>query len=185
MEIPTQQMITPQLGSGERLLWSGRPQSGILIRSSDIFMIPFSLLWGGFAIFWEASVFKSGAPFFFLIFGSFFVVMGIYLMIGRFFIDAWQRGKTYYGLTNQRIIIISGLFNKTVKSLNLKTLTDVSLKETQTGKGTITFGAINPMFSWFGGGSWPGMSHNMPPNFEMIERAREVYEMIRHAQESK
>jgi hypothetical protein len=148
-------------------------------------MIPFSLLWGGFAIFWEVSVFRSDAPFFFLIFGSFFVVMGIYMIIGRFFIDAWQRNKTYYGLTNQRIIIISGLLSKNVKSLNLRTLTDLSLKETRGGKGTITFGATNPMFAWFGGCAWPGMGHMIPPSFEMIDRPREVYDSIRIAQESK
>jgi len=57
--------LRPNLSSGEKLIWTGKPKTGIVFRSSDAFMIPFSLLWGGFALFWETSVVATGAPFFF------------------------------------------------------------------------------------------------------------------------
>lgn len=38
------------LDGREKLPWTGQPKSGMVFRSADIFLIPFSLLWCGFAI---------------------------------------------------------------------------------------------------------------------------------------
>ena len=129
MNFDATQVIQSELESGERLLWAGQPIQGIKLRGSDVFMIPFSFLWGGFAIFWEYSVIQNDAPFFFILFGIPFVLVGVYIMFGRFFIEAKQRSKTFYGLSNERVVIASGLLRKKVRSLNLRTLTDVSLSE--------------------------------------------------------
>lgn len=171
-----------ELGSGERILWSGRPKTGLTLRSSDVFLIPFSLLWGGFAIFWEFGAISSGAPFFFWIWGSFFVLVGLYFIVGRFFVDAQQRAKTYYALTNERIIIISGLFNRNIKSLNVKTLSDISLNKNRDGSGTITFGPTSPLGSMYAGNWWPGTGRYTSPCFELINDAKEVYDRIRSVQ---
>ena len=176
------QPVQSQLGPNEQLLWFGQPRSGITFRASDIFMVPFSLLWGGFAIFWETAVVTSDGPFFFKLWGIPFVIVGLYMIFGRFIIDAKQRDKTCYGVTNERVIIVSGLFSKKVKSLNLRTLSDISIDEKSDGSGTITFGPSHPASQWYSGARFPGGSQQFAPAFEMIPNAKNVYEMIRTAQ---
>jgi hypothetical protein len=116
------------------------------------------------------------------LFGLPFVVVGLYLIFGRFIVDSQQRKKTFYGLTKQRIIIISGVFSHKVESLDLKTLTNISMDEKSDGSGTINFGQKLP-FWWFAGMSWPGMP-KPGPLLEMVDNAKDVYEKIRKAQAS-
>ena len=85
IQIP-ENTLTQSLDGGERLLWLGQPRSGIRLRAQDAFLIPFSLLWGGFAIFWElmALTATSKAPgpvaVVFPLFGLPFVFVGLYLI---------------------------------------------------------------------------------------------------------
>jgi Bacterial PH domain len=157
-------ILNPQLNSGERLLWSGQPRGGIRLRGQDAMLIPFSLLWGGFAIFWECMALiatkKAPGPIgvVFPLFGLPFVGVGLYLIFGRFFVDAKVRARTFYGVTNERIIIINGFFSQQTKSLQLRTLTDVSLTQRPDGSGTISFGPA-PFHGWFFPGrllAWSG-----------------------------
>jgi hypothetical protein len=148
----------------------------------DGFLIPFSIMWGAFVIFWEVSVIAGGAPPFFAIWGVPFVLIGLYLMFGRFWVDARQRAATVYGVTTERVIIVSGVFARRVKSLSIDTLTDVSLTERADAGGAITFGSIPFMHWWYVGAGWPAFGPQTVPTFELAEGAREVYEIIRMAQ---
>lgn len=177
-------ILTPHLDPGERLLWAGQPRAGIRLRGQDAYLIPFSILWCGFAIFWEASVIHTGAPLFFMLWGVPFVVAGLYIVVGRFIVDARSRERTYYGVTSERILILNGLFSQQTKSLQLRTLTDVSLTQRGDGSGTITFGPAHSMSAVFPAGAWPGAGRYSPPSFDLIERAKEVYDVIRNAQRS-
>lgn len=40
----------PYLAGGEYIIWQGRPEKGGLFTRQEMFMIPFSLVWCGFAI---------------------------------------------------------------------------------------------------------------------------------------
>lgn len=165
-----------EVARGETLLWSGIPRQGVFLRSTDVFQIPFSLLWAGFAVFWEATVLSSPAPGFFAFWGIPFVIMGIYITIGRFFFDAYRRRRTTYALTSKRVVIRSGT---TTQSLDLASLATISLKEHRSGRGTIAFGS-SPFPTPFASSSWPGMKG--PPEFDQIPDARSVYDRIREAQ---
>ena len=96
-----------------------------------------------------------------------------------------MRAGTFYGVTNERIIIISGLFSQQTKSLQLRTLTDVSLAQRSDGSGSITFGPAAFMGGFFPRGSWPGAGRFAPPCFDLIDRPKEVYDIIRNAQRTK
>jgi hypothetical protein len=179
-----QNIVQRELRPDERLIWSGTPGRGLRLRPSDALMIPFSLLWGGFAIFWEYGVLfgldpsgrasPSAAPIFMRLWGIPFVLVGLYLIVGRFFSDAFVRARTIYAVTDQRIFILTQVFGMRVRSLSLRTLPEMTLAEKANGSGTITFGA-----SAYGAGAF-GMNRrgDKPPAFEFVERVRNVHDLI-------
>ncbi len=182
MQFEDQQAFGSYLEPNETLMWAGRPPQGLLFRKSDLLMIPFSLVWGGFAVFWETMAYSSGAPSYFLIFGGAFVLMGLYITIGRFGYDALKRKNTIYGLTTERALILSGVFDRSVRSVNLKSTADITLEQKPNGRGTITFGPLYSSRSFMGNSSWPGAGQQAVPSFELIENVRSVYQMVQAAQ---
>jgi hypothetical protein len=181
-ESSPQHQISRVLDPGESLLWSGAPRQGLMLRAGDAALIPFSLLWGGFAIFWEAGVIRSNAPLFFALWGVPFVLIGLYLIVGRFFLDARLRASTFYGLTDRRVIIVSGLFTRTTNSLPLRTLSDISLQERSDRSGTVMLGRPHPYYSWGAGMRWPGTAQYSTPAFEGIPDAKRVHNQLLEAQ---
>ena len=181
-ELPEE--IRKAIAPGEHALWWGRPRQGLVLRGSDVFAIPFSLLWCGFAIFWESSVLSSSkAPILFDLWGIPFILIGLHMVVGRFFVDSSQRAHTFYAVTPERVLIVSGIFSRQVKSLSLRTLSDVSLTERRSGEGTIVFGPEGRFGSGFGGmQGMPGTNKQQAPRFEFIAAAKSVYDIVRQAQ---
>ena len=179
-----EQPIRSELGPGESLLWRGMPKQGIRLQASDLFLVPFSLLWGGFAVFWELSAIRRGGALLDSLWGIPFVLVGLYMIVGRFLVDAYQRSHTYYGLSNQRAIIIRGIASRQVTSVALQGLHDTALTERADQSGTIRLGPANPYSALGTGSGWPGFGTHAPPAFNMISDARRVYEQLRTAQAS-
>ena len=109
------------------------------------------------------------------------VTIGLYFVVGRFWFDARRRKKTLYGITNERVIIRSGGLRRRLKSLNLRTISDITLNEKRYGEGTIYLGPQTFWDSWHRGFTWPGM-HSMTPTFEGVKDARRVFDILRQAQ---
>jgi hypothetical protein len=172
--------VARELSGGEKLLWSGQPRQGLILRPSDAFVIPFSLLWCGFAIVWETFALTGDkAPWFFKLWGLPFVAAGLYMVFGRFIADAAERKNTVYAVTNERILIIGGLFSRAVKSLSLRTLQEISFSERRDGTGTIVLG---PTTTFTSGGWSRQQRQSSPPELVGIPDARTVYDLIRQAQ---
>lgn len=183
--VPIDEEIRSLLALREDILWSGQPKQGITFRRSDAFAIPFSLLWFGYAIYWEFSVIQADHDLTIQLLGIPFVLIGLYMVVGRFFFDAKQRAKTFYAVTNQRIIIANGVYRRNAKSLDLRKLTSLSLEDGKDNEGSLSFGASSlipsMLCSLF---PWPGMDARKAPRFELIKNPKQVYDTIVAAQYS-
>lgn len=168
------------LDPDERIVWEGQPASDtFLLRPEDSKLIPFSLLWGGFALFWNVSVWSQGAPLFFQIFGLPFLVVGIYITIGRFFHDALRRRRTRYALSTRRALIATDANGGSIRTLPLQAENPLELKPGR--NGSITIGpktsGVNTQATWgFGSGAQGNFT------FEFLPNPDQVYQTIRQLQ---
>ena len=165
------------LATGERLLWEGQPDRGLILRPIEILLIPFSLLWGGFAIFWNVTAWTSGAGTEFQLFGMPFLLVGAYVIAGRFVHDIWLRRRTSYAVTDQRVVIRRVGLGGGVRSIDLVALPVLELHEDSSGRGTVRF-ENRSLFGGSGFDIWvPGLASSA--QFLRIADARVVYAIIR------
>jgi hypothetical protein len=179
--------LQPELSSGETIYWAGMPNANTIFHSEDWYLIPFSFFWGGFAIFGESGVLgiwgnqsqHHPAPRFMILWGLPFVVIGQYLIWGRFLYDAWLKRRTYYGITNRRVLILQeGQKRKTQFSF-LESIPEI----TQEGDdiGTIWLGTKQPIFGTrqSGTSSWSRFSvGGSVPKLSDIDGVNSVYRLI-------
>ena len=102
-----QNAFRPYLLADERLQWTGQPRQGLVFTRRDIGLVPFSLMFAGFALFWNYSVWmisdwgSEGRPgIFFRLWGLPFLLAGLYVVVGRFFHDVIVRRRLIYGVSN-------------------------------------------------------------------------------------
>lgn len=166
--------------SGENesdLLWTGRPGGGIRFRRPDLFLVPFSLMWGGFAIVWESLAFRSDGPWFLKVWGIPFVFIGLYMVFGRFLWDAYSRSQTWYALTSDSAIILRKHWRGGLQRIYLPSLSTIRFTTSNDESGTIQFGNEGPSGAWH---DWN------PPDqsFQFINDARKTYDLCVQSQRS-
>lgn len=182
-----------ELTPGESVIWAGQPSRKVIFHKEDVYLIPFSLLWGGFAIFWEASVlgFMGGSStdhstrWFLLLWGVPFVLVGQYIIWGRFIYAAWKKGNIQYAVTNKRVLVLDVPRRRlTAAFLEQIPIMDKTLR--LDGIGTLRFG--NPPVrtgrsSGFAG--WDALNSGDVPTFVDIEGADTVYRLVNEQREQK
>lgn len=98
-----QQLLRP----GEEVRWVGRPDPRKMFARGDVFLVPFSLVWCGFAVFWTiGATVQGGLGWFPLLWGSMFVLIGLYFVVGRFVVKARRKAGRAYVLTDRRAIVL-------------------------------------------------------------------------------
>jgi hypothetical protein len=178
-----QDSISPMLRPGERVLWHGQPDVKAYSLRGAWYLVPFSLLWGGFAIFWEISAVRAGAGLFFGLWGIPFVAVGLYLIFGRILVARREARRTHYAVTDQRVIILAGAFSRRTTEMALGDLPPAQLDEGSRGIGTITFGAAISGFRAPPGWPMTGM-YTQSPAFMSIPDAARVYRVVQDAKDA-
>jgi len=142
----------------------------------DWYFIPFSVVWLGFVlyIFWQGSP-KTPDPIGGLV-SVLFVGIGVYLLVGRFFADSFYRSRLVYGVTDRRAIIASGVFSRSVQSIDLSSLSGLKREDRGDGSGTISFGD-QPWYwtGWYG----PGFLRPVGTMFFRVADVKNVYTIAR------
>jgi hypothetical protein len=175
--------FTYELATSEHLLWMGRPDPGKIFSAQDVFQIPFSLLWGGFALMWNASVWVGNAPIFFRLWGLPFLLMGLYMIVGRFIYKAWRKSRTYYAVTDKRLLILSMGLRYNLQAFPIDQLPTLRKQVNRVGAGGVIFGEPpqqnrwqrKPMNMSNTGMEWAGFALD---GFYDIPDANEVYALI-------
>jgi hypothetical protein len=189
-------IVQSELAAGETIAWAGQPNRGVIFHKEDLFLLPFSLLWGGFAIFWEGGVSgfwdhgsRNGAWIFGMIWGIPFVLIGQYLIWGRFIYDAWLKRRTYYAVTNRRVIVVQNGWSRKMVAPYLDSLPTVTKEGPDSGPGTLAFAPNSSLFSVFSGsssssrgrrgwGPWNAMTVGDAPIFCDIDNLDYVYRLV-------
>ncbi len=173
------QRVFIDVGETADLVWTGRPGGGIRFRRSDLFAVPFSLMWGGFAIFWESLAIRSGGPSFMGLFGAPFVLVGLYLIFGRFFWESYVRSRTWYALTDDSAIICRKSWGGGLQRVYLPSIPNLQLTARDDGSGTILFGNEDVY------GPWRNRGTPSTPAFEFIPDVRKVYDLCLRGQRAR
>jgi hypothetical protein len=188
----SQAVIQPELTSGESILWAGQPSTSVIFHKEDVYLIPFSLFWGGFAIFWLAgasgflgSGHHSNGPWLFgMIWGVPFVLAGQYLIWGRFFYTAWKKKRTHYAVTDRRVIVVQNGWKRQMASAYLDALPTLIKEEDSNGLGTLRFAQNESMWSGRRGwGAWDGMDIGSFPTFVDVEDVQSLYRLVSELRE--
>ncbi|MGH9089652.1 MAG: DUF2510 domain-containing protein [Acidimicrobiales bacterium] len=103
--LPPPSPVEQHVRGGERVLWEGSPDPGVVFARQDAFLVPFSLLWGAFAAIWEVSAITSGTAAG-AAFGAPLAAFGAYIVAGRFVYKWHDRRRTRYAVTDQRAIVL-------------------------------------------------------------------------------
>jgi len=163
----------------ESVLWWGKPSPYYLLTGADFFQIPFSFAWGGFAFFWMYQAINMEAPPFFALFGLPFVVMGAYMIVGRFIHQYLLRLNTYYAITDERVIILVRFLEEKITSQHAADVEIYSEQYSMGNVGTVKFEGFPKV-----GKSNGWMPFLSTPGFYQVDDLDDALETLRRVQDS-
>lgn len=180
--------IQSELTAGEQALWSGQPERSVFQRR-DLLEWPFGVFWLAFSIFWmygASGHFDNGGnkgPQWFALIGIPFVLIGLYLVLGKFLYRYWKRSRTYFAVTNKRVLVITDAARKTCMSAYLESLPAITKSIGRNGIGTLRFGNPLPASARWSGFPWTDQVDDGVPTFFDIPDAENVFRLVSELRE--
>lgn len=177
----TAEEIPWQLISNEKIIWTGQPDPSVLFSRIDIFLIPFSLIWAGGAFAFQGISIFYGAPLEVILFGLPFILVGSYMLFGRFILKRQRKKKTHYAITNQRVIVYSSFINSSLQAQFIQQIPAINKTVKKNGTGTIVFGNPSLLDSMYGNTGFEFFSSfygTSVISFYDVANVEEVYDLI-------
>ncbi len=78
----------------EYILWKGHPEKGNIFTGREAVMLPFSIVWLSFAVYWEITALRSGSNWFMVLWGLPVCAMESPL-IGRVYYDGVSQNQNF------------------------------------------------------------------------------------------
>jgi hypothetical protein len=147
MDIAATQVIQSELRPGEQLVWADMPDP-LRCATRDITTFLFGIVFFAFSIFWIVKA-SAGPDAIFPLFGVPFVIAGAGLVLSPLW--KWYVGqRTTYGISAQRLIIVSHSIRRRVQSFTPTMISDVERIDGRNGRGDVVFGKES-RYSYEGG----------------------------------
>ncbi|MCX6650408.1 MAG: PH domain-containing protein [Methanomassiliicoccales archaeon] len=120
-------MAQQNLEPVEKVLWQGGPEFMSFLLSGFRGIIP-GLMFFGFSLFWTASTSSTRAPSEFLIFGSIFMLIDLFILFGGPIIQWLRYNNTEYIVTDRRIITQTGVIGLDTRYIDNEWVREVYVK---------------------------------------------------------
>lgn len=123
------------LERGEKIVWKGRPTPAASVQMGWMELLV-GLFFFGFSVFWTVSAFATGGIFW--VFGIPFLAVGGW-MITKPFRTKVRAKKSYYAITDRRVLIIKRDNGYSVDSIYAYEFSQYARKDRANGTGDIRF----------------------------------------------
>lgn len=177
MNSPTAyERVAGKLVIGERLLWCGRPVTGFRLRRQNLLRaLPILGVLGVLLVVIVVLLDhgENGA----VIVPSLIVFMLVYSLIWRAFVEDRRRGRSAYGITDRRVIIINDPKDQRNWSLPLGSLSEITLRERKDRSGSIVCFSTGSLWN-----RQNKRNETVPrPLFVAIVDVRHIHDMLQDA----
>ena len=127
--------VQSYLSGGEYVLWQGKPGKVRLLDPFYLSTALFAIPWLAFCGYWEYMAIRSGGNFM-VLWGVPFILVGLYMLVGRPLNAIRLRGRTCYVITNRKLLIRAG---QHIQVFDGRGLPPMDIHLNRDGTGTILF----------------------------------------------